>query len=162
MKNLIKKTHKYIQPVGNRLLSAALVLNVLSFQAGLAVSPDLTKSVAAAFESAVWDTTLYDHPALIAKRLTVTLTAYSSTPDQTDDTPFITASNKRVRDGIVAANFLPFGTKIMVPELFGDKIFVVEDRMHRRFSDRVDIWFAERADAKRFGRRQADILVLAY
>ena len=36
----------------------------------------------------------------------VTITAYSSTPDQTDSTPFITAYNTFVRDGIVAANFL--------------------------------------------------------
>ncbi|MDP3003980.1 MAG: hypothetical protein Q8N43_00505, partial [Candidatus Azambacteria bacterium] len=41
-----------------------------------------------------------------SKTMKVVLTAYSSTPDQTDDTPFITASNTRVRDGIVAANFL--------------------------------------------------------
>ena len=77
----------------------------------------------------------------IVKTYLVRATAYSSTVDQTDDSPFITASNTYVRDGIVAANFLPFKTKIMIPELFGNKVFTVEDRMHRRFSDRVDIWF---------------------
>ena len=66
------------------------------------------------------------------KIMVVLATAYSSTPDQTDATPFITAWNTRVRDGILAANFLPFGTLVKIPEVFGDKIFVVEDRMHQR------------------------------
>lgn len=91
----------------------------------------------------------------------VTVTAYSSTPDQTDSTPFITASNKTVRWGFVAANFLEFGTKVQIPELYGDQVFVVEDRMHRRFSDRVDIWMPTKAKAKRFGIKRAEIIVLA-
>lgn len=90
----------------------------------------------------------------------VVMTGYSSTPDQTDDTPFTTASGKQVRDGIVAANFLKFGTRIKIPELFGDKIFVVEDRMHSRFSNRVDIWFPKRSQAIKFGKREVEILVL--
>ena len=82
----------------------------------------------------------------------VTVTAYSSTPDQTDDTPFITASGKVVSDGIVASNFLTFGTKLRFPQLFGNKIFVVEDRMHQRYSsNRVDIWFPDRESAENFG-----------
>lgn len=92
---------------------------------------------------------------------TVMATAYSSTPDQTDDTPFITASGTTVRDGIIATNFLPFGTLIRIPHLFGDKIFVVEDRMNRRYATRVDIWFPERELAKIFGIRKVVIEVVA-
>ncbi len=90
---------------------------------------------------------------------TVTITAYSSSVDETDDTPFITASGSRTRDGVVAANFLPFGTRVKIPELFGDKTFIVEDRMHRRFSDRMDIWFPSKWEAKQFGRQTAQIIV---
>ncbi|MBI2587809.1 3D domain-containing protein [Candidatus Azambacteria bacterium] len=88
------------------------------------------------------------------------VTAYSSTPDQTDHTPFITANGTTVRDGIVAANFLPFGTKLRLPKLFGEKIFTVEDRMHPRFSNTLDIWFETRAQAKQFGVKitEAEIL----
>lgn len=93
---------------------------------------------------------------------TVTATAYSSTPDQTDDTPFTTASGTTVRDGIVATNFLPFGTLIRIPDLFGDKIFVVEDRMNRRYTTRVDIWFPERELAKIFGIKTIKIEVVAF
>jgi len=95
--------------------------------------------------------TLKDVNKEIIREFIVQATAYSSTPDQTDDTPFITASNTYVRDGVVAANFLPFGTKIKIPEKFGDKIFIVEDRMHKRFQNRIDVWFPDRKSALRFG-----------
>ncbi len=98
--------------------------------------------------------------SLLPKIMKVVLTAYSSTPDQTDDTPFITASNTRVRDGIVAANFLDFGTKVKIPSLFGDKIFTVEDRMARKHNDKMDIWFPERYLAKNFGIQEADVIIL--
>ena len=93
------------------------------------------------------------------KTITATITGYSSTEDQTDSTPFVTASNTTVRDGVVAANFLPIGTKIQIPKIFGNKVFVVEDRMHQRFNDRIDIWFADRELAKQFGLRKATVVV---
>lgn len=89
----------------------------------------------------------------------VIITAYSSTPDQTDDTPFVTANGTRVRDGIIAANFLRFGTQVKIPELYGGKVFYVTDRMHKRFSDRVDIWMESREEAKQFGVKVATIEV---
>ncbi len=93
------------------------------------------------------------------RKQVVALTGYSSTPDQTDDTPFITARGTHVRDGIVAANFLPFGTKIKI-DGFGDKVFVVEDRMNRRYTNRVDIWFASREEALEFGIRTLTIHII--
>lgn len=88
------------------------------------------------------------------------ITAYSSTPDQTDDSPFIMASGKHVYDGAIAANFLPLGTKVKIPDMYGSKIFTVEDRMHSRFSDRMDIWMPTRSDAVKFGLRHARIEVV--
>lgn len=87
-------------------------------------------------------------------------TAYSSTPDQTDNSPFITAWNTRVRDGIVAANFLPFGTKIKIPDIYGDKIFIVEDRMNKRYWHKIDIWFPDRQSAIEFGLKTVKIQIL--
>lgn len=94
------------------------------------------------------------------KTLLVTVTAYSSTPDQTDDSPFIMASGNRVYDGAIAANFLPMGTKVILPELYGGKVFTVEDRTHRRFSDRVDIWMETEEEALQFGIRQVAVKIL--
>lgn len=99
-------------------------------------------------------------PAPRQKIMRVVMTAYSSHPDETDDTPFITASGTKTRDGVVAANFLPFGTVVKIPELFGDKTFVVEDRMHRRFAKRLDIWMPTKKDAILFGKVSAEIEIL--
>ncbi len=89
---------------------------------------------------------------------TVTITAYSSSVDETDDTPFITASGTYTRDGVAAANFLALGSKVQIPELFGNKTFFVEDRMNRRYTERLDIWFPTKWEAKRFGKRRAQII----
>ncbi len=94
------------------------------------------------------------------KRMTVDMTAYSSTEDQTDDTPFITASGAHVADGIVAANFLPLHTRVKIPSLYGEKIFVVEDRMNRRYTERMDIWMETREAALKFGLKRVEIVVL--
>lgn len=97
----------------------------------------------------------------VEQSLAMTITAYSSSPEETDDTPFITASGKMVADGIVANNLLPFGTKIKIPEIYGDKIFTVQDRMHYRWgSYKLDIWFPEKSQAKQFGVKKATIEVL--
>jgi len=80
------------------------------------------------------------------------VTGYSSTEEETDEDPFIAASGKNVEDGVVANNFFPFGTKIKIPELFGDKIFVVEDRMKKdKLKFHFDVWFDGKEKAKSFG-----------
>ena len=84
----------------------------------------------------------------------VVVTGYSSSPWETDATPHITASGTLVRDGIVATNILPIGTKISLPELYGDRIFVVEDRMSSRKGYHVDIWFSTQWEALNFGIEQ--------
>lgn len=92
------------------------------------------------------------------------ITAYNSDVAQCDDTPCITANGFNVCEhGIedtVAANFLPMGTKIRIPALFGDRIFIVRDRMNRRHQNRVDVWMKEYRDAKQFGVKVATIEVI--
>ena len=81
----------------------------------------------------------------------IMVSAYNSLPEQTDSTPFITASNTRTRDGIVATNSLPFGSIVRFPDVYGDKEFVVEDRMNKRYYYQMDIWMEHRVDAVNFG-----------
>lgn len=90
----------------------------------------------------------------------VPTTAYSSTPDQTDDSPFITASGSHVRWGVVAANFLPIGTRVRLPDHYGDQVFIVEDRMNARYNMRLDIWMETRDAAKQWGVRNVRLEVL--
>ncbi len=94
------------------------------------------------------------------KVIEVLITAYSSSPEETDSTPLITASGSYVRSGVVAANFLPFGTKIRIPEIFGDKIFIVEDRLDRNYNDRIDVWFPSKEEALKFGYKINKVEIL--
>lgn len=100
-------------------------------------------------------------PLKVIRKLPVIITAYSSTPSQTDDTPYITASGTWVREGIVANNLLLFGTKIRIPEIYGDKVFTVEDRMNRKKSDyHVDVWLPDYGQALSFGVMRTHIEIL--
>lgn len=97
----------------------------------------------------------------VSKRVDVIVTGYSSSPQETDNEPFITASATQTREGVVANNYLPFGTKIRFPELYGDKIFVIEDRMSwRKNNYHFDIWFPSRTDALNFGAKRTYVEIL--
>lgn len=95
-------------------------------------------------------------------------TAYSSEVAQTDDTPCIPANGYNLckhydEEGVrntIAINFLPFETKVRLPELFDDKVFVVRDRMNAKYNyDRIgycrlDVWMPTREEAVQFGVRR--------
>jgi 3D (Asp-Asp-Asp) domain-containing protein len=105
-------------------------------------------------------------PASIAQprsvfRVSITVTGYSSTADQTDDSPLITAMNTTVHPGMLALSrdllreFTPgapfrFGD---IVELEGLGVFTVEDTMNPRYTKRADIWFQSREAASRWGNR---------
>lgn len=92
------------------------------------------------------------------------ITAYNSEVGQCDATPCITANGFNVcENGIedtVATNYLPFGTKIRIPELFGDRVFVVRDRMNARYSKKIDVWMLSKSEAKTFGHKYAKVEIL--
>ena len=96
------------------------------------------------------------------------VTSYNSLPAQTDSTPCITASGfdlcKHNQENIIATNFLhlPFGTKVRFPELYGDKVFTVEDRMNKRYYGTADIWFRDHAKSKTFGKKWTVIEILPF
>jgi len=91
---------------------------------------------------------------------TILASAYNSLPGQTDSSPWITASGTRCREGVIASNHFPIGTKIMI-EGYKGKVFVVEDRMNRRYKKKIDIWFRDYDDAIKFGVRKVKYYVLA-
>jgi 3D (Asp-Asp-Asp) domain-containing protein len=97
------------------------------------------------------------------RTFTIPITAYSSDPWQTDDTPCIAARGfdlcEHDEEDVVAANFLPMGTKLRIPELYGDRVFTVVDRMNERYWYRMDLWKREKSDAKAFGIKYATIEV---
>jgi len=100
----------------------------------------------------------------IIKTSTHVITAYNSEVGQTDDTPCITANGydlcKDFVEDTIAANFLKFGTKVRIPELFGDRVFTVRDRMNKKHPNRIDVWMNDRHDAISFGIKTAKIEVI--
>ena len=94
------------------------------------------------------------------------VTAYNSHPAQTDATPCITASGlnvcERNTEDILATNFryLPFGTKVRLPQISGNKIYTIEDRMNTRYGQTVDIWMKDYDQARQFGRQYTIMEIL--
>ena len=90
-------------------------------------------------------------------RFQATVTAYSSSPDETWGDPFITASGRRVFDGLVACpRALPFGTQVSI----GDRTYQCYDRLHRKYDHRFDIWMATKAAALTFGQQRLPVEVI--
>jgi 3D (Asp-Asp-Asp) domain-containing protein len=100
----------------------------------------------------------------IVKTALYEVTAYTSEVDQCDGDPCHTAIGFNLCaygiEDTIAANFLPFGAKVRMPELFGDRIFVVRDRMNSRFDDRIDVWFKDGHQARHFGVKIAKVEIL--
>ena len=113
------------------------------------------------------------------KVMTLKATAYTSSVRETDSTPFITATCARTRIGIIAVSRdmlreLPYGSKVMLEDLgtpggknkgrfnylFKNRVFVVEDTMHPRKREQLDVWLPDRSTAIRFGVRYVRVTVI--
>lgn len=88
------------------------------------------------------------------------VTAYS--PLETDDTPFETAIGLEPIEGkTVANNSLPLGTLIKIPEIFGEQIFIVTDRMNQRMAGNYfDIFYEDQKKALEFGVKKTLVEIL--
>jgi len=98
------------------------------------------------------------------KILKLYVTAYSSTSEETDDTPCLTASGYDLcnhdLENVVACNFLPFGSQVIFPDLNPNKIYTVVDRMHKKYNSRLDIWMRDRQSARNFGLKYLTVEIL--
>ena len=93
----------------------------------------------------------------LAYEIHANITAYTSDPAETDDTPRITASNKKVWNGIIANNCLRFGTRIIIE----DTLYEVWDRMNPRYGcEHFDIWYNDKEEALEFGRQYQKVIII--
>lgn len=114
---------------------------------------------------------------------TLKATAYNSDPSQTDSTPNITATGAKTQFGIIAVSrdlldsSIPYGSLVRIKDLGGyyngrgagrfqdlldSQLFVVEDTMHPRKRNQVDVWFPRLSDAITWGVRQVEVEVVRY
>jgi len=97
------------------------------------------------------------------RQLTVTATAYTARAAECDATPWYTASMTLSRIGVIAVSRdlerrgLTLGKTIIIK---GMGAFRVEDRMNKRFSNRIDILHANVTAARLFARRDVEILFI--
>jgi 3D (Asp-Asp-Asp) domain-containing protein len=96
------------------------------------------------------------------KSTPVTITAYSSSEEQCDSTPYITASMDPVRIGTLAVSTdlleemgLFFGQRVLIP---GFGLFEVRDTMNPRWHRRVDIWESDPEAARHFGKQKGILI----
>lgn len=134
----------------------AIVVTLQLFPAPVAygdINP--AASYAKAFESVISYTSLVAQNPFVksTRRMRVTTTAYTNTVAETDETPCIAASGFNIcanpEKKIVAANFLPFHTKVKI----NGEFYSVEDHMNSRYNgqNRVDILVQSRDEARKRG-----------
>lgn len=119
------------------------------------------------------------HPTLVVRA-----TAYNSLESQTNAQPFITATGERTRWGIIAVSRdllgtdLPYGSLVRLRDLGnfhtgrgagayqslldGTEVFIVEDTMHPRKTQQIDLWFADYASAVNWGVRRIEVELVRY
>ena len=90
---------------------------------------------------------------ITCNNITVDVTWYTSSIEECDDTPYITASGKRVSHGTLAVSVdlfdhFTYGDVVYIEDL---GFYTVEDRMNKRWRNRVDIWCEDREVAFRNG-----------
>ena len=98
------------------------------------------------------------------KRIEVTATAYNSVTSQTQGNPIIAAWGDSLKSDVpsiaVSRNLITLGLKHNTPvKIEGfDSIFLVRDKMHRRWQNRIDIYMGtDIQKAKAWGRKKLTI-----
>lgn len=88
----------------------------------------------------------------------VTVTSYNNSEEQTDGTPNVTASNRPVREGIVAISqdflnkgYAKYGDLIYISCF--DKWFVIEDTMNKRFEKRLDVFLFDKKESLKINKK---------
>lgn len=87
----------------------------------------------------------------------VKITSYNNHVNQTDDTPNITATNRPVREGIIAVSrdflskgIIKYGDLVYI-DCF-DKWYVVEDTMNVRFTKQIDIFLFDKKESLKINK----------
>ena len=158
----------------NILVIAVIVFDFILFPApvlaqNLEESPEISEVIKLSYlikeESPVIINVLPENPDQEVKSTgKYVVTAYNSEAGQCDSTPCITANGFNLCEhGIedsIATNMLPFGAKVRFPDIFGDRVFIVRDRMNKRYDERFDVWMLNHDEAVKFGAKYTNVEIL--
>jgi 3D (Asp-Asp-Asp) domain-containing protein len=121
-----------------------------------------------------------EHKTISFPNLSVRSTAYNSSTDQTDSSPFQTSTGARTRYGIIALSRdllrrFPYGSKVRLEDagswsggrgygkyntMLKNTVFVVEDTMHPRKNAQIDVWLPARDQAMQWGVRRLNMQIV--
>jgi 3D (Asp-Asp-Asp) domain-containing protein len=97
------------------------------------------------------------------RKKVLTVTAYSPRAQECDADPHITATNRRVRPGIIAVSRdlfdkgWVFGRKVYIK---GMGVYTIDDLMHQRKTNQIDVFMPETGKAVRFGVQTMEVFLL--
>ena len=88
----------------------------------------------------------------------IIITSYNNHENQTDDSPNITATNRPVRENMVAASFdllnkgfVHYGDLVYIDCM--KQWYVVEDTMNKRFERRLDIFLFDKQESLKINKK---------
>jgi 3D (Asp-Asp-Asp) domain-containing protein len=90
---------------------------------------------------------------------TYTVTAYCACPKCCGPNAIgLTANGKPAKEGvtIAAPRSIPFGTKLLIEGL---GVRVVQDRLAKRFDNRIDVFFSNHNRALKFGKKTLKVTI---
>lgn len=116
-------------------------------------------------------------------RFVLRATGYNSMVSQTNSQPFVTATGARTQWGVIAVSRdllggeIPYGSLVRLRDLgsyhgaggygayqplLDQTLFMVEDTMHARKRQQVDLWFEHLHEARQWGVRRVEVEVVRY
>ena len=150
------------------LREKASILSFASFSKGLIISIIvLIFCASASSDQSELSLMVHNNQRYILKSETIrVVTAYNAgDPQQTDDTPCISANGENLCIALekghmrCAANFVPLGSQLYVDKI---GVCLVTDRTNKRYRNRVDIAMQkdECDKARRFGRQKLHVKII--
>lgn len=161
------------------------IADYMSDEVPLAIIPEVVvREVPRKARSSLVTAVPYGPHLAVHPTFRVRATGYNSLAAQTDSTPFITATGTRTRLGVIAvsrdllAEDIPYGSLVRLRDLgnyhdgrgFGkhqdfldsQDIFIVEDTLHWRKRNQIDVWFPHLSQALEWGVRQVELELVRY
>ncbi len=159
------------EAVVEEIAAEPVVQEVDSAEAMVEVAPEITEAEVVA-EAA---------PTLELPTYTLKSTAYNSHASQTDSSPNVTATGATTAFGVIAMSrdmlgLIPYGSLVRLKDLGSYRsgrgegkfqevlntqdLFIVEDTMHPRKLEQIDVWFADHSEALNWGVRKVELEVV--